>query len=117
MNELEITIESHEQAVVVTLKGSAGMEGNTALRDALRKVAANPLAAKVLVNMEQLAFTSSLGLGALIEAHTQLQHHGAELVLVNPNPAVMKVLKTTQLVRLFKIQNSLREALGISATD
>ena len=113
MTELDITIEPREQAVVMTLKGSAGMEGTNVLRDALRKIT-RETATNVLVNLEHLDFTSSLGLGALIEAHTQLHQNGLELVLVNPNPAVLKVLKTTQLVRLFNIQQSLNEALGIS---
>jgi len=116
MSELEVTIESDQQAVVLRLKGSADMEGTAILRNALRNVTSGPTR-DVLVDMEQLAFMCSLGLGALVEAHTLLKNNGVKLMLVNPTPAVRKVLKTTQLVRLFTIYNSIKEALEIPAQD
>ncbi len=117
MSDLDIHIEPREQVTVVTLKGSVNMEGTPLVRNALRQAAAGAGGNKVLIDLEHLAFICSLGLGAFIEAHTQLHRHGGELALVNPQAAVMKVLRTTQLVRLFKIYESVNEALEIPVRD
>lgn len=116
MSDLDIHIEPRDQVTVVTLKGSVNMEGTPLVRNALRQAAGSG-GNKILIDLEHLVFICSLGLGALIEAHTQLHRHGGELALVNPQTAVMKVLRTTQLVRLFKIYESVNEALEIPVRE
>lgn len=58
---------------------------------------------KVVFDLSQLRYMNSSGIGVLITAHTKLKNNKGELVLLNPNDQITKLLTITKLNTIFKI--------------
>lgn len=66
----------------------------------------------IVVDLTEVSFISSAGLGALISARLKGRRHGGQIHLVNPQPAVLRVLETTQLTRVFDVFPTVDQALS-----
>jgi len=108
--QLDMKVENFEQYSIITLNGSADMAETQALDHLLDTVMANG-SVNLLLNLSELNFICSLGLGVLIKTQNHCRKQNGKLVLIKPQPPVMRVLKTTRLTELFKIVDSLQAAL------
>ena len=63
-----------------------------------------------VIDLSDVAYLSSLGLGTLVSAHTKLRRVNGRLALVNPAPGVSEILKVTQLSEIFNIFPTVDEA-------
>lgn len=66
---------------------------------------------RLVVDMSELGFINSLGLGVLITAHLRCQRRGYPMCLVNPPPRILRILKVTRLTDLFAVFGSVDEAV------
>lgn len=98
-------------AAVVKISGSAGMEEAEFLRRELEALAGRK-SPVVVLDLSDLDFISSLGLGAIISMHLKSRHHGGKIVIVHPRPAVQNVLETTRLTQLFPIFPTIDAAIA-----
>ena len=107
---LELDVRQLGSATVVAVSGSVGVSGAEKLRRSLEELAEGrvPLIVLDLTNMD---FICSLGLGAIITGHLKNRHHNGEIRLVNPQPAVREMLETTRLTKLFPIYDTVEEAV------
>ena len=69
------------------------------------------LASHVVVDLAQVTFVDSSGLGALIVARQSARERGGSISLVAPPPAVRRLLGSTHLNDVFAIYDSLGEAV------
>lgn len=58
------------------------------------------------VDLSQLAFINSAGLGIIITLLTKFRNKGGELVVINPSEHVKKLLIITKLNAIFHIEES-----------
>ena len=65
----------------------------------------------LIVDLSDVTFIASDGLGVLIETQRQADADGRKLQLVHPQPHILGLFRKTQLTRLFQIRESLDEAL------
>lgn len=108
---LTLDVRELGSAVVVAVGGSADMQDSEQLRAALEKLAARQFTAIVL-DLSDMDFICSAGLGAIIAAHLKVRHNRGSVRLVNPRPAVRKLLETTRLTKLFAIHDDVDQALA-----
>jgi anti-sigma B factor antagonist len=59
--------------------------------------------AKVAIDLRDVPFADSSGIGALLVLNQLAQDEGAELVLLDPSPVVRSVLQLTATIDLFTI--------------
>jgi anti-anti-sigma regulatory factor len=52
-----------------------------------------------------------MGLGAIIAGHLRARRHNGEIRLARPQPAVMQLLETTRLTKLFCVYSGVDDAL------
>jgi anti-sigma B factor antagonist len=109
---LRIEVEQRGDSVIVKLSGSANMDVCNTLQDRLYEVIDLP-ARQLIVDMSELDFMSSVGLGAIIAAHLRGRHRNCELKLVSPKPDILELLDLTKLTRLFDVFKSVDEAVAI----
>lgn len=98
------------KVLVVRIHGSAGMGEAEELQAKLDELVATEVP-RIVIDLSGMNFISSSGLGALIAAHLRSRKHGQQVRLVNPQKAVLDVLETTRLTKLFDIYSSLDQAL------
>ncbi|HUU58151.1 MAG TPA: STAS domain-containing protein [Phycisphaerae bacterium] len=108
--EFKIDVEETGSTAVVRIRGSAGMTQAEPMRRQLEQLAARQVSLIVL-DLSQMEFISSLGLGAIITGYLKSRHHNGRIRLVNPRPAVRKLLEMTRLTKLFPIYPTVEQAL------
>jgi len=110
MSSLAITIDQRLDTTIVNLDGSADMSEVHTLTNQLESLSTKRQN-NIIIDLSRLNFISSMGLGSLIQAHRKCRQKEGNLCLVNPQEAVARLLKTTQLDQLFSIYPSVEEAL------
>lgn len=103
-------VEQAGGAYVIRLYGSAGMEH---VDELLRRLLEVPCAdnARVVLDLSELHFVNSAGLGAFIALHRRCRELGGEVALATPRRAVEQVLRVTNLDRLMPIFPDVESAL------
>jgi len=87
--------------VVIDLKGGMTMASGIGL---LRQQVKDVVAAghkNVLVNLKELIYLDSAGMGELVSACTTLRNLGGDLRLVSPQDRVRNLLQMTKLTSIF----------------
>jgi anti-sigma B factor antagonist len=91
------------EVTIVDLSGRIVLgEGSSGLRDLLRKLV-NAGNKKILLNLGNVNYIDSSGLGELVGAATSLRSEGGELKLFNLTKRVRDLLQITKLYTIFDI--------------
>lgn len=97
----------------VKVVGRMDIKGVFAIEDTFASVAEEKL--KVLVNMEAVTFLASLGIRTLVMSCKAVAAKGGDLVLLNPQHNVDKVLKSSGIEQVIKIFATRDKALAYLA--
>ena len=68
-----------------------------------------------IVDMSQVDFVASIGIGMLVRTAKTLQSQGVSLVLLTPQKTVREVLELSKIDKVIPIAESLDEAVGYLA--
>jgi anti-sigma B factor antagonist len=110
MSKLAISTTEQENATIFLLDGSADLIETGLLDKHLQEVFAQGKY-MLVIDLSELDFMSSLGLGSLIRAHTRCRDNQGQLSLVNPQPRILRIFKTTRLTELFEMYPSVEDAV------
>ncbi len=87
-------------------------EGSVTIRDAVRDVLAKG-SNKILLNLGEITYIDSSGIGELVSAFTTVRNSGGELKLLNLTKKVHDLLQITKLYTVFDVKDD--EASAISS--
>ena len=87
-------------------------EGSVQLRDAVRDLLSKG-SKQILLNLGDVTYIDSSGIGELVSAFTTVKNSGGELKLLNLTKKVHDLLQITKLYTVFDIKDD--EATAISA--
>ena len=109
---LEITQRETNGIYLLALKGRLvlGLENN-----GLRTMIDNLLlsgATRIVINLEDVNFVDSAGLGALIEIHRKTKAKGGRLMLANLGPKLRQALEIARLLTIFEISATEADAVA-----
>jgi anti-sigma B factor antagonist len=112
MNNLNITERRNGSVTVLDLKGNIRLgEGNIELHNILRFLVEKG-ERRVLLNLAEVTYIDSSGLGELVAGYTTLQKHQGELKLLNLTMRVHELMVITKLLTVFEIFESETEAVN-----
>jgi anti-sigma B factor antagonist len=77
-------------------------EGSSALRDLLREMVGKGQK-KILLNLGEVSYIDSSGIGELVSGFTTVTNSGGELKLLNLNKRVKDLLQITKLYTVFDV--------------
>ncbi len=77
-------------------------EGSSTLRESLRAVT-SMRDAKILLNLEEVTYIDSSGIGELVSGFTNLQEQGGQLKLLKLTKRVRDLLQITKLYTVFEV--------------
>jgi anti-anti-sigma factor len=66
--------------------------------------------ASVVVDLSELEFMASVGIGILVQSYKALKLRGGNMVLLNPQKVVELVLESTQINTFIPICHDLKQA-------
>jgi anti-sigma B factor antagonist len=87
--------------VVATLTGELDLDRADEVRDSLAATSGRPGCRYLRVDVSDLDFIDSYGLGALVSARNSAAAHGVTLTLAEPSPPVRKAIEVTGLGHVF----------------
>ena len=88
-------ITSEGDVTVLKLVGEFDLGGLSTFNEALAAV--DPSAAQVVIDLSELTFVDSTGLGCFARSHNELEARGAKLVLRAPSKAVRRIIDVLDL--------------------
>jgi anti-sigma B factor antagonist len=77
-------------------------EGSSALRDLMREMVGKGQK-KILLNLGDVSYIDSSGIGELVSGFTTVTNNGGELKLLNLNKRVKDLLQITKLYTVFDV--------------
>ena len=98
---------------IVDLSGRITLgEGSVVLRDTIKDLLGKG-SKKILLNLGDVSYIDSSGIGELVSAFTSVRNQGGELKLLNLTKKVHDLLQITKLYTVFDVKDD--EATAISA--
>lgn len=77
-------------------------EGSSAFRETVRDLISKGNK-KILLNLAEVSYIDSSGIGELVSAFTTVTNHGGQLKLLNLNKRVKDLLQITKLYTVFEV--------------
>ena len=109
---LKMTNREVDGVSVVALDGRIVLgEESNALREKMKSMIAEGKK-KIVLNMSNITFIDSAGLGTLVAAHHSAKSQGAGLKLAHLGSKFQEVLQITKLLTVFDVYNTEAEAVA-----
>jgi anti-sigma B factor antagonist len=101
-----------DNVTIVDLSGRITLgEGSVVLRDTIRDLIAKG-DKKILLNLGEVTYIDSSGIGELVSAFTTVRNQGGELKLLNLTKKVHDLLQITKLYTVFDVKDDEATAIG-----
>lgn len=109
---LKMTSREVDGVTVIAMDGRIVLgEESNALREKVKALVAGGKK-KVVMNMDNITFIDSAGLGTLVAAHHSAKGQGASLRLCHLGTKFQEVLQITKLMTIFEVYNTEAEAVA-----
>jgi anti-sigma B factor antagonist len=109
---MKFTTRHVDGVTVLDLSGKITLgEGSVTIRDAVRDVLATG-STKILLNLADVNYIDSSGIGELVSALTAVKNAGGELKLLQLTKKVKDLLQITKLYTVFDIFDEEGEAIA-----
>ena len=108
---MNVDVRKENDVVIVDFSGrlAAGV-GDELLLKVVSELLAEDYR-KILLNLSEVDYIDSMGLGELVQSYKSAQRHGASLKLLRPQERVRKSLHLTALLPLFEVHETEAAAL------
>lgn len=111
---IDVSATADGRAQLFALGGSLDIATSPTLRAALMEAAERDNH-EIVVDLTQLEFLDSTGLGALIGAHRRASEHAGSVRLVTHEGQILRLLRITGLLDVFAVYPSVEAALADDA--
>jgi anti-sigma B factor antagonist len=115
--DLNISNKQVGDVSVVALKGRIVLgEGSSALRERIKNLVRDGKK-KIVLNMTNVTYIDSAGLGTLVAAHVSAKKEGTALLLSDLGTKFHEVMQVTRLLTVFNVFATEADAIsGLAAT-
>lgn len=101
----------HGDVGVITLKGKLmGLPETNELQDEVKAMIGQGIK-KIVLDLDGVKWMNSLGIGALMRGHTTVRNADGQFCLARIAEKVNSVLMLTQLIRIFKTHETVKQAI------
>ncbi len=109
---MKVSTRQVDGVTILDLSGRITLgEGSVTLRDAVRDVAAKG-SRKIILNLGNISYIDSSGIGEMVSAYTSVKNSGGELKLLNLTKKVHDLLQITKLYTVFDVKDNEAEAVS-----
>ena len=108
---MQIEERTVDGVTVLDLKGKMTLgEGDELLKDKVNSLL-NQGRTKILLNLEEVPYIDSAGLGEIVRTYTTVSRQGGTMKLVNLTKRITDLLAITKLLTVFETYDTESEAL------
>lgn len=104
--------EVEGQALITTLQGELDLHTSPQFKDEIVKlITAHPHIKHLILDVKDLYFIDSSGLGVILGRYRELSERGGQLFFVRANPQIKRVLQMSGFQKISEFANSAADAL------
>ena len=109
---IKVSTRHVDGVTILDLSGRITLgEGSVVLRDAIRDLVTKG-DKNILLNLGDVSYIDSSGIGELVSAYTSVKNAGGELKLLNLTKKVHDLLQITKLYTVFDVKDDETSAVG-----
>lgn len=109
---IKASIRHQQDVTIVDLSGQIVLgEGSSELRNKVKDLLKKGRK-KILLNLAEVNYIDSAGVGELVSAYTSVRNQGGELKLLNLTKRVHDLLQITKLYTVFDVKDDEAEAIA-----
>jgi len=109
---MKATLRQVDSVMVIDMSGRITLgEGCTQLRELVREQLGKGKK-QLLLNLADITYIDSSGIGELVSAFTAVSHQGGQLKLLNLTKKVHDLLQITKLYTVFDVHDDEAKAIG-----
>ena len=112
---MEIQLREQEHVAVLSLSGRLDLASGATLKEHLKRLTGKSIV-QVHLNLAEVEFINSSGLGALVSIMKEVRLQKGRLTLSNLASYVQEIFEITQLSHIFEIFSTEEEALATYQT-
>ncbi len=110
-SELDIALEDVGGHSVIVLSGEVDVYSAPKLRDTIRNLVEEGRY-RIVVDLEDVTFLDSTGLGVLVGGLKRVKHHQGDLGIICNQERIMRIFRITGLTKVFNIYSSRKDLLA-----
>mgnify|MGYP000922318891 FL=1 len=107
---MELKIRKTGSNYIIDVNGEMDLYNSYKLKELVMKMLEKKVE-RFIINLENVDYIDSSGIGALIYICSTIKKQGDKLVITNIHGSVKKVIELTKLMGYFPIMNSIEEAI------
>ena len=106
--KVEIRVEG--KYLIISLRGELDVESSQEMKSEVRKLISSE-APNVVIDLTNVNYVDSSGLGTLIALQKDARFNGGSLSIVGASQQIRRVMKMTNLDKLFELYDKLDEVI------
>lgn len=100
-----------ENVLIIRLKGELDHHEATILREAWQNKLREGTVKHVILNLEEVSFMDSSGIGVLLGRYKEIVQLGGELVVCSVNPALRRIFDMSGMFKIIRLEANEQFAL------
>lgn len=104
-------VQRNGQDMKITLKGDMDHHNAVSVRGEIDAILLEERPKRVVINLHDIGFMDSSGLGFIMGRYSVMQKLGGDLVLEEPNERITKIFDLAGLGRIVRIENGKKEEI------
>lgn len=113
---MDLVTRKIDDIFVIDVDGEIDSDTSTVFKRSL-KYALDRGEKYIIINLEDVNFITSVGIGILLDLYKKLKNKGGRLILVNVKELVRDILGVTRLDSVFHIMESEEAAIQVISSD
>ena len=108
---MKIHVEEQGNVDIIHIEGKMTTgSGDISLRQSIKDLLDQDKK-QLIIDLSKLKYIDSGGIGEMVSSYTTTKNRGATLKLANMSDKVMGIFQMTQLITVFEVYNSVKEAV------
>lgn len=108
---LTIDLEVKREILLVRLSGELDHHTAEELRTKITEIIDNTKIMHIVLNLENLTFMDSSGLGVILGRYKQIKNNGGEMVVCSISPSVKRLFEMSGLFKIIRLEQNEQFAL------
>ncbi|MFC7391497.1 anti-sigma F factor antagonist [Scopulibacillus cellulosilyticus] len=108
---LRIELEVKHQVLCIRLEGELDHHTSEKLRNQVNEVLQKQPIHHILLNLGELQFMDSSGLGVILGRYKQISSQGGEMVVCSISPAVRRLFEMSGMFKILRLEENEQNAL------
>lgn len=109
---MHFSLEIKGQALIAALRGELDLHTSPEFKEQTKAIlASHPKLKYLIINVKEMSFIDSSGLGVILGRYRELESRGGKLYFVQANPQIRRILELSGLQKIAEFADSTKEVL------